>query len=363
VSLRGSRSKLAAAGVAGACVIAAATVAVVELTGSSPARAASNVNADLCPFPLAVTVHAKGKTTSVRGLAFVGSGTTVTLRNTKTGRTATVRSTGSYAVNAKTGNVTWRGQRLWLLASGQRVPFMSSTGPGSLVRTPPTDDYVLHDAGMTEQVVDPCALVAPSAPSTRPLTTKAPWGLAPYALSQIEYAGVVPVLAALVRHDHVHLDVVVDGRPVTVPAGVGMAQPVDNGPCPAIGRGLGDCAAGHFYTFGVAVAPIHTHSTSGLIHIESDRPAAFTLGEFFDVWGVRLSKTCVGGYCTGGGGALGVYVNGRRVKGDPRNVVLTNRQEIAVAYGTPAQLRAAPSRYTKGWPGAGCGGAGERSCL
>jgi len=171
------------------------------------------------------------------------------------------------------------------------------------------------------------------------------------------------VIGTLIRHDHVHLDVVVDGRKVTVPAGVGIADPIDGGPCPTQPSPEGDCRTGHVVVPGVAFSPLHTHSTSGLIHIESDRPGSFTLGQFFTEWGVRLSRSCVGGYCAGHGDELRVYVDGRLDLGDPRRIVLGNHQEIAVVYGDRAEVGSAPTTYRGGWPGLGCGGSGEPSCL
>lgn len=82
-------------------------------------------------------------------------------------------------------------------------------------------------------------------------------------------------------HIHQHLDLFVDGRRVPVPADVGIS------------------ATGGF------LAPIHTHDASGVIHVESSTRRAFTLGELFDVWGVRFTDSCLGGYCTGGGRTLG----------------------------------------------------------
>ena len=149
---------------------------------------------------------------------------------------------------------------------------------------------------------------------------------------------------------------------MTIPAGVGQAQPLDRGPCPPGPIPVGDCTTGHVYVAQVANSPLHTHSTSGIMHIESDRPGTFTLGQFFDEWGVRLSASCVGGYCQGAGKELRVYVNGRRAR-NPRAVVLGNRQEIAVVFGGPGAFRSVPTRYTGGWPGLGCGGSGENSCL
>jgi hypothetical protein len=79
-------------------------------------------------------------------------------------------------------------------------------------------------------------------------------------------------------------------------------------------------------------------------------------------WGVRLSTSCVGGYCSGGGKQLRVYVDGRRAA-SPRAVVLGNREEIVVVFGGPAALRSVPASYHGGWPGLGCGGSGEAPCV
>ena len=143
-------------------------------------------------------------------------------------------------------------------------------------------------------------------------------------------------------------------------------QPVDRGPgpCPPPpeNRAIGDCAPGHFFAPKVAISPLHPHTTSGIIHIESDRPGTFTLGQFFDEWGVHFNARCVGGYCTGNDKELRVFVGGKRVSGDPRRVVLRNRQEIAVVFGGRSDFRSVPSTYTKRWP-AGCGGPAEPPCI
>jgi len=175
-----------------------------------------------------------------------------------------------------------------------------------------------------------------------------------------------PVTSDLIRHDHVHLDLIVDGRKVVVPAGVGQIEPVDRGPgpCPPPPENLaiGDCAPGHFFTPNVAFSPLHPHSTSGIVHIESDRKGAFTLGQFFDEWRVRFTARCLGSYCSGRRKALRVFVDGRRVARDPRRLVLLDRQEIAVVFGDAGAFGSVPSTYTKRWP-IGCGGPGERACV
>ena len=49
------------------------------------------------------------------------------------------------------------------------------------------------------------------------------------------------------------------------------------------------------------IAALHTHDASGIVHIESPDKRDYTLGQFFDVWGVRLSSTCLGApYCNVG---------------------------------------------------------------
>lgn len=125
-----------------------------------------------------------------------------------------------------------------------------------------------------------------------------------------------------VLHIHEHLDVFVNGQPVTIPAGIGIDQ----------ANGI--------------LSPLHTHDSTGVIHVESPTQRDFTLGQFFDVWGVQLTSQCLGTFCSSGSQQLTVYVDGTQVNGDPRAVVLAPHQEIVVAYGTAAQLpNPIPSSY------------------
>lgn len=126
-------------------------------------------------------------------------------------------------------------------------------------------------------------------------------------------------------HYHAHLDVIVDGKPIPVPAYLGFV---------ATGNNV------------LGLAPLHTHDASGVIHIENDVPATFVLGQVFTEWGVRFTQTCLGGYCMGGGKELAVFVGGKRQTGDPARIVLTKHEEIAVVYGTPDELTHVPSSYT-----------------
>ena len=107
----------------------------------------------------------------------------------------------------------------------------------------------------------------------------------------------------------VHLDVIVDGRRVTVPAGIGVD---------ARGR---------------LVASLYTSDASGVIHVESDsNGSVFTLGQFFDEWQVALNQDRLGGLRTTRPDPVTVYLNGSPVAGEPGSVRLTPHLEIAVAY-------------------------------
>lgn len=146
--------------------------------------------------------------------------------------------------------------------------------------------------------------------------TPAPWAPEYAHLQQRLQVLGLPASASMAANLHHHdlLQIYVDGKPVTVPAQVGI-----------------DEQAGY-------LTSLHTHDTSGIIHVESPEQRSFTLGEFFDVWGVRLSATCVGSYCPDGNSTLRAFVNGTPYTGDPRTISLTQHEDIVLAYGTSAQL-------------------------
>ena len=155
-------------------------------------------------------------------------------------------------------------------------------------------------------------------------TGPAPWSANTAGLAERLRAIGVPPLSPLegtAVHIHQHLDLYVHGRKVTVPAGIGID--------PAVG-----------------FAPLHTHDPSGVLHVESPTVRTYTLGQFFAVWGVRFTPSCLGGSCAGGGGRLRVFVDGKPVRGDPTALTLEPHQEIVIAFGTTAQLPSpVPSSY------------------
>jgi hypothetical protein len=114
-------------------------------------------------------------------------------------------------------------------------------------------------------------------------------------------------------HVHSHLSLFVDGEQIPVPADIGID--------------------------GNTHSPLHSHDGTGVIHIESaDAGSTFTLGEYLDVWGLRLTSSCLGGYCDQGQKSLHVFVDGEPYSGDPRQIELADQQEITIAYGTDDQV-------------------------
>lgn len=122
-------------------------------------------------------------------------------------------------------------------------------------------------------------------------------------------------------HVHAHLAIFVNGKQRQVPYGIGIGPPL---------RGQ-NFAAGAFVTQGSCFAWMHTHAGDGIIHLEAPKRITFNLGEFFDIWGEKLSSSQVGP----AHGKVTVLVDGKVVQGDPRSIVLGNRQLVQLDVGTP----------------------------
>jgi hypothetical protein len=120
----------------------------------------------------------------------------------------------------------------------------------------------------------------------------------------------------VVYHIHSHLAIFDNGKQQTVPRGIGIPGPqqvqdgfVESGKC--------------FYW-------LHTHDTTGVVHVESPTRAIYTLGQFFDIWGQPLSRSQVGTAT----GNVTVFVDGKQFSGDPRSIVLAPHKLIQLDVGT-----------------------------
>lgn len=169
-------------------------------------------------------------------------------------------------------------------------------------------------------------LAVPSQLSNPPVTTAVgrdtlpPWSAPTDAAAAMRAAG-LPMLSreGTVEHIHAHLDVRINTQSVEVPAMIGIDR-----------RGI---------------SPVHTHDSSGVIHIESPVKRAFTLGEFFTEWDVGLSADSIGGLRAGDGKTLRAFINGNPVTGNPAALPLNAHDEIVLIYGTAQPGESIPAHY------------------
>jgi hypothetical protein len=121
-------------------------------------------------------------------------------------------------------------------------------------------------------------------------------------------------------HIHAHLTVFVNGAPRRIPYGIGIP-----------GAQVTPTPAGPYVTAGSCFYWLHTHAADGIIHIESPAQRSYTLGNFFDVWGQRLSSNEVGPV----GGRVTALYNGQVFGGNPRGIPLTKHAQIQLEVGRP----------------------------
>jgi hypothetical protein len=123
-------------------------------------------------------------------------------------------------------------------------------------------------------------------------------------------------------HIHAHLDIFIKGKKSSIPSDVGIIP--------------GQC-----------IYWLHTHDDTGVIHIESPENRTFTLGEFFDIWGEKLSNSQIFDSAIGesDNNTLNVYVNGKQIAAGTyfRQTPINAHDEIVIIYGKPPD--SIPSSY------------------
>jgi hypothetical protein len=111
-------------------------------------------------------------------------------------------------------------------------------------------------------------------------------------------------------HVHAHLSIYINGEKVTIPQNIGIAP---------------DQSCLYW---------LHTHDTTGVIHVEAPSKQTFTLGTFIKEWGdvfpqlqypFQLSST----------DGWKVYVNGKPYNGDFRKIELSAHTLITMTYQSP----------------------------
>lgn len=138
--------------------------------------------------------------------------------------------------------------------------------------------------------------------------------------------------AAVHFHIHSHLSLFYQGIQIAIPLAIGIVNPV-----------ISD--GGRLALNGSCLYHLHTHDSTGLIHIENQAPGTFTLGQVFDIWGEPLTRSNVAGFT----GPVLVYIancsQSRSVPflcdpptvytGDPRAIVLSQHEQITIEVGGP----------------------------
>ncbi len=117
----------------------------------------------------------------------------------------------------------------------------------------------------------------------------------------------------MAMHIHPHLTLIVDGKQATVPANIGIDPSLwQDHSLDQYGMKMPNMPSMS------SMAPLHTHDTSGTIHVESTVQRDYTLGEFLDIWGMDLDNYKVS-----------ATVDGNPVS-DYKDIVFKDGQQIAL---------------------------------
>jgi hypothetical protein len=91
-------------------------------------------------------------------------------------------------------------------------------------------------------------------------------------------AGPAPGSINTSLHQHPNLEIFVNGEPIQLPSNIGIDPSLWNN------------HAMDEYGEMASMSPLHTHDSSGVIHLEMGKWHACTLGDFFDVWGQPFDR-------------------------------------------------------------------------
>lgn len=126
-----------------------------------------------------------------------------------------------------------------------------------------------------------------------------PWPLGDRQAERIDEAGLPKLKAEGDKiHYHAHLDVFYNGEALLVPANIGIDLDEQ------------------------VISPLHTHAPSGIVHIEANEDARFTLAQVLTEWGVASDLP------------LKIYVDGEE-RSSGLNTVIRPNAQITMVFGTP----------------------------
>ena len=105
----------------------------------------------------------------------------------------------------------------------------------------------------------------------------------PLALECLDHSG-------LARHDHVTLQIFIDGNPYTIESAIGIQTDVCNG------------NENYMHT-------IHTHDDTGKLHVELNEAGNISLGVFFDIWGYHFDESGIFDYRANATHEMAMYIH------------------------------------------------------
>jgi hypothetical protein len=166
-------------------------------------------------------------------------------------------------------------------------------------------------------------LLVAGAASAGPPPVPTPIGVGPgYRLTPTSAAvraarpvGSLTCTAASPMRFRAHLELFARKRVLIVPAGIGVAPPLQRDGAVVLG---GKCLYG-----------LRTREPTGVVEV--GRARGLTIGDLFRVWGQRLTPHRIAGFVSSR--PVLVFVNGRRVNADPRSVPLRLHDEIVLEIG------------------------------
>jgi len=151
-----------------------------------------------------------------------------------------------------------------------------------------------------------------------------------------------------IYHVHFFIGIIVNGQHLALPDGTGMHEPGNDFTLEPQGFKNWTETSGCYYY-------LHTHDASGVVHVESpaniaksqwETATVYTVGNYFDVWGMTLSTTRIGTHS----GAVTAYVAQPRVlktktvsnttlvryASNPRTIPIHSHTVVWLEIGSPA---------------------------
>lgn len=193
---------------------------------------------------------------------------------------------------------------------GAEPPHSLSVPPATLTSTQGKTSVDLAPGTLTDPLGEPIAL----APDATPLVQGTAYNTAAWPVwwGNGKPVAAVHCLVGSTWHKHMLISIYNNGKRLGFPNGKGRLH------------------AGCYHAY-----EMHVHDVTGIVHMESDSPKNFTLGDWFTLWQQPLGRDGTAGLP----GPVRFYIieNGKitRYDGDPAQIAMVAHREILIVTGTP----------------------------